>query len=55
LGDLEVREWIAFGIVAALFTGAAVAGLVYRQRAHWRKLRMAGSSEAKRRELQKRR
>lgn len=55
MGELEVREWIAFGIVVALFTSAAVAGVVYRQRAHWRKLRMAGSSEAKRRELQKRR
>ena len=55
MGEFEVREWIAFGILAALFTGATAAGLVYRQRAHWRKLRMAGSSEAKRRELRRRR
>jgi hypothetical protein len=55
LGDFEVREWIAFGILAIFFAGAAAGGMLHRQRAHWRKLRMAGSSEAKRRELRRRR
>lgn len=55
MGELELREWIAYGILAAIVTGGAIAALVYRQRAQWRKLRMAGNSEAKRRELQRRR
>lgn len=52
--ELEAREWIAYGILATLFVGAAAAALVYRRKAHWRRLRMAGSGEAKRRELQRR-
>ncbi|WP_423602350.1 hypothetical protein [Sphingomonas sp. MS122] len=55
MADLEVREWIAYGMLATLFAGAAAAALVYRHKAHWRRLRMAGSARAKRRELQRRR
>jgi hypothetical protein len=55
LGNFEVREWIAFGLLAAVFAGATAGILVYRHKAHWRKLRMAGSSRAKRRELARRR
>lgn len=55
MADLEAREWIAYGMLATLFIGAAAAALIYRQRAHWRKLRMVGNSKAKRRELQRRR
>lgn len=53
--ELEVREWIAYGMLASLFAGATVAVLVYRHKAHWRRLRMAGNGKAKRRELQRRR
>ena len=55
LGEMEVRELVAYGILAVLFAGAAAGLLVYRNKVRWRKLRMAGSAKAKRRELQRRR
>jgi hypothetical protein len=55
LGEFEPREWIAFGIIATLFVGATAASLVYRQKARWRKLRMAGNAQAKKRELERQR
>lgn len=53
--EFEAREWIAYGMLVALVAGATGAALVYRQKARWRKLRMAGNSEAKRREYRRRR
>jgi hypothetical protein len=55
LVEFEAREWIAYGILAALVAGATGAALFYRQKARWRKLRMAGNGAAKRRELRRRR
>ena len=55
LVEFEAREWIAYGMLAAMVAGATAAALVYRHKARWRKLRMAGDSEAKRREYRRRR
>ena len=53
--EFEAREWIAYGILAVLAVGATGAVLVYRHKARWRKLRMAGNGAAKRREHRRRR
>ena len=53
--DLEVREWIAYAILASLVVAAGIGVLIQRRRAYWRRERMAGSSAAKRRELERRR
>lgn len=53
--EFEPREWIAYGVLAILAAGAMGALLVYRHKARWHKLRMAGNGAAKRRENRKRR
>lgn len=53
--EFEARELVAYGILATLVAGAAGAVLIWRHKARWRKLRMAGNGAAKRRELRRRR
>lgn len=50
---MEVRELIAYGLLGTLAVSAAIGYLIARRRAHWRRLRMAGSSIAKQRELRR--
>lgn len=50
---MEARELIAYGLLGALALSAVVAYAVARRRAYWRRLRMAGSSVAKQRELRR--
>jgi hypothetical protein len=55
LESFETRHWLAIGLIASVTIGAISAFLVQRRKAYWRKLRMSGNGEAKRRELRGRR
>ncbi len=55
MGGLEVREWIAYGLIAVLLVAASGWGVAARKRQRVRKLRLAGDSAVKQAELQRRR
>jgi hypothetical protein len=52
--DLEVREWIAYGLLAVLFLSAGGWGVKAKRQHRIRKLRLAGNGAVKRAELQRR-
>lgn len=51
--ELETREWIAYGLIAVMLVAGAVSGAVLKRKRHWRKLRLAGDGEAKRRDTRR--
>jgi len=51
--ETEVRELIAYGLIGAVVLAGGIAYVMKRRRDYWRQLRMAGNSEAKRRELRR--
>lgn len=45
--DNDIRSGIAYGLIAIIVMAVVAGALVYRRRAKWRKLRLAGDARAK--------
>jgi hypothetical protein len=52
--ELEIREWIAYGLIATMLVGGTIGAEIFRRKRRWRKLRLAGDGEVKRRDAQRR-